>query len=371
MRVCYFGAYDRSYARNKVLMKGLRENGCEVLECHNAHPLKALRLPLLARKYLSMARHVDVIVVGACGHTYVPLAKLLARATGKPVILDAFVSQYDTVIKDRKQFKDRSWRAKYYYALDKVSASLADIVLLDTEQHVDYFCETFRLPREKFRPILVGADTDLFRPRPPRPRDNAFLVTFIGTFIPLQGVQYVIQAAQLLRDYSWVRFLLVGSGQTFGEARRLAVDLNIPNLSFIGQLPIEQLPQRLAEADVCLGIFGDTEKAQRVIPNKVYQAMAMGKPVITGDTPASRPYLIHRENAMLVPVADPSAIAGAVVDLIEDPSLRERIARNGLQTFQAVATPQTLGAELTAICHELLRASGKANRHKGLNGWRT
>jgi len=357
MTVCYFGAYDRSHARNQVLIKGLRKNGVEVVECHNEHPLKPLRLPLLAAQYVFHARHADIIVVGACGHTYVPLAKTLAKMTGKPVVFDAFVSQYDTVVMDRKDIQEGSWRAKYFYALDKVSTSLADLVLMDTDQHVEYYCQAVGSPKAKFRRILVGADTDLFYPRPPKEQRKGFLVTFIGTFIPLQGVPYIIEAAHYLEQHADIRFELIGSGQTYPEAKRLARDLKVKNLSFVDPLPTEEVPEKLAAADVCLGIFGDTEKTKRVIPSKVYIAMAMGKPVITGDTPAARWLLTHREHAFLVPVADSKALANAVIELMENRQLRERLSHNGRQTFLAVATPEILGGELAILCQELVGRS--------------
>src|SRR6266404_7464794 len=61
LRVCYFGAYDREYVRNVVLINGLRRNGVEVVECHDAHAVKPWRLPRLVAKYARLARHVDAI----------------------------------------------------------------------------------------------------------------------------------------------------------------------------------------------------------------------------------------------------------------------------------------------------------------------
>ena len=353
MTVCYFGAYDRSHARNKVLIHGLRKNGVDVVECHNAHPFKPLRFPLLAARFFLSARHADIIMVGACGHTYVPLAKALGKMTGKPVVFDAFVSQYDTAVMDRKDTMAGSWRAAYLHALDKVSTSLADIVVMDTDEHVEYYCRAVRAPKSKFRRILIGADTDLFSPRPQREQRTGFLVAFVGTFIPLQGVENIIEAAHALKRYENISFQLIGSGQTYPQARKLAHDLKVKNVTFVGPVVPEQVPDRLADADVCLGIFGNTDKARRVIPNKVYEAMAMGKPVITGDTPAARRLFTHRIHAFLVPVADPKAIADAVVELMEDRHLRERLSHNGREIFQTVATPEILGRELASLCHEL------------------
>src|SRR6266853_444996 len=163
MRVCYFGAYDRGYTRNLVLIKGLRKNGVEVIECHDEAAFKPLRLPALFAKYLARARRVDVIIVGACGHGYVPLAKLLAKITGKPLVCDAFLSQYDTAIEDRKDFAADHWRASIYRYLDVVAARLADVVLLDTEDYIDYHCHQYDVPRTKFRAIPIGADDEVFR----------------------------------------------------------------------------------------------------------------------------------------------------------------------------------------------------------------
>ncbi len=362
MTVCYFGAYDQSYSRNKVLIKGLRRNGIDVIECHNAHRLKPLRLPLLAAQYLSKGRTADVVTVGACGHAYVPLAKLLAKMTGKPLVFDAFVSQYDTLVNDRKTVREGSLKAKYYFTLDKVSASLADIVLIDTEQHADYYSRTFGVPKSKFRSIHIGADTDLFYPEQQNKNDGRFYVTFVGTFIPLQGVRYIIQAAQLLAGYPEIRFEFVGSGQTYHEVRRLADELRVKTAFFSGPVAPEEVPDKMAEGDICLGIFGDTEKTKRVIPNKVFEAMALAKPVMTGDTPAARSLLTHRKNAFLVPVADPKAIAEGIVELMKDSELRQRIARNGLETFRAAATPERLGRELAAVCQELVSGPAKERR---------
>src|SRR5438445_13086024 len=116
---------------------------------------------------------------------------------------------------------------------------------------------------------LIGALTEFFFPRPQKEQLQRFLVTFVGTFIPLQGVPYIIEAAHYLEQYADIKFELIGSGQTYREAQRIAHDFKVKNLSFTGPVSTERVPEKLAEADVCLGIFGDTEKAQRVTPNKV------------------------------------------------------------------------------------------------------
>src|SRR2546428_6641462 len=128
---------------------------------------------------------------------------------------------------DRKDTKEGSWRAKYFYAIDKVASSLADIILMDTDQHVEYYCQAVGLPKAKFRRILIGADTGLFYPRLQKEQRKGFLVTFVGTFIPLQGVPYIIEPAHYLGHYTDIRFELIGSGNKYQDAQRLAHALKL------------------------------------------------------------------------------------------------------------------------------------------------
>src|SRR2546428_13688798 len=149
---------------------------------------------------------------------------------------------------DRKDTKEGSWRAKYFYAIDKVASSLADIILMDTDQHVEYYCQAVGAPKAKFRRILIGADTDLFFPRPQKEQRKRFLVTFVGTFIPLQGVPYIIKAAHYLEQYADIKFELIGSGQTYREAQRLARDFKGNNLACNGPVSTQRGPEQVAEA---------------------------------------------------------------------------------------------------------------------------
>ena len=356
MRVCYFGGYGREHPRNAVNIKGLRKAGVEVVECHTLHPVKALRYPLLMQRYLGVANDIDVLMVGGQGHAYVPLARLLATATGKPLVFDAFISKYDTLVCDREIVARSSLKAKGLHWLDSVACTLSDIVFLDTAAHVDYFCEEFGLDRSRFRVVPLGADEDLFYPRPHISTRGIFTAVFVGTFIPLQGIKYIVQAASFLQQQDrTVRFLLVGNGQTYKEAVALADSLGVDNVEFRGYVQSSKVPELVAEADICLGIFGDTDKAQRVIPHKVCEGLAMKKAVITADTPAIRCLLAHGESAFLCPPADPEGLAEAIRCLRDNGELRQHIATKGFEMFKRKASAEVIGTRLREICEELLQ----------------
>ncbi|OGM98968.1 MAG: hypothetical protein A2915_03330 [Candidatus Yanofskybacteria bacterium RIFCSPLOWO2_01_FULL_41_34] len=341
MRILYFGVYNPDYSRNRVLIKGLKQNGTEIVECREEIKsfFKYLKLIL---KYLKLRRKFDVMIVGFPGQEVMFLARLL---TFKPIVFDAFTSHYGGYILDRQYFNKTSWRAKYYRWIDKFSCRLADLVLLDTNAHVNFFVEEFGLPPDKFKRIFVGADEDVFYPRESAKKEDKFLVHFHGYYIPLQGVEYIIRAAKLLEKEN-IMFNLIGRGQTYEKNRKLAADLDVKNINFIDKMSYFDLTEHVAMADICLGIFGDSPKTDLVIPNKVYEAIAMGKPVITADTPAARELLSDGENVLFCRKADPEDLAEKI-RFLKNSSDRSRIIGEGAKTlFNEKLASSILAGEL-------------------------
>ena len=86
-----------------------------------------------------------------------------------------------------------------------------------------------------------------------------------------------------------------------------------------------------------------------MIPNKVFQALACARPVVTADTPAARELLTDGADAMLVPAGDPHALAEAVRRVAADDALAQRVARAGRETFEARASEDVLGARWRSL----------------------
>ena len=344
MKVCYFGSYSQS-PRNRIIMKGLKQNSIEVVECRDTSNI-FLRYPKLMKKYFGL-RDLDAIIIGEPGQTSVLLARILINKTEKPLIFDAYLSLYEMMVYDRKLVKENSFKAKYFYYLDKIPCKLADVVLLDTNEHINYFNEEFGINKDKFRRVFIGADTDIFYPRQIEKENNdQFTVLFHGSFIPLQGIQYIIKAAKILEKYTDINFEIIGKGQTFNEMIKLSKSLNSQNITFMGSIKYEEIPNYIARADIGLGIFGDTDKAKRVIPNKAYEIIAMKKPLITGDSPAARELFVNGKNAILCKMADPESIAESILCLKEDDNLRRKIAKNGYNLFREKASPNVIGQDV-------------------------
>lgn len=350
MNICYFGSYNPSYARNRVLLKGLKQNNIEVSEVSERASLKYPKLFLKSLEF----RRQDCTIVGFPGQE---VMFWLGRFLKRPIIFDAFTSHYGGYILDRRYFDGKSLRAKCYRYLDKKSCDLADVVLLDTQAHIDFFVREFGLPPSKFKRVFVGTDPDIFFPAGKEGQPNRnFTVHFHGNYIPLQGVEYIIRAADLLKNENTV-FNLIGRGQTYKSVRERADMLRLQNINFLEPVAYEKLPGFINQADICLGVFGNTTKTDLVIPNKVYEAIACQKAVITADTPAIKELFTDRENILLVRKADPRDLAEKILFLKNNTERKQRIAAGAYLLFREQLTPKKLGIELIKVINEVIALS--------------
>ncbi len=177
---------------------------------------------------------------------------------------------------------------------------------------------------------------------------------FYGKFIPLQGIPYIVEAAKILEDNSEIEFEIIGSGQLSESIRDMAQKLNIKNARFIDWINYRKLPDHIQKADVCLGIFGTTHKAQRGIPIKVYESLAMKKPVITGNSPAAREVFTHKVNSILCDMGDPKAIAESILLLKNDKKLRENIAEAGFNLYQDLFSSKQIARKFELALNRIL-----------------
>jgi glycosyltransferase involved in cell wall biosynthesis len=178
---------------------------------------------------------------------------------------------------------------------------------------------------------------------------------YFGTYIPNHGVQHIIEAARLLRDESHLEFELVGDGPEREPAQKLAASYGLANITFIAWLDQPALVARAAHADLILGAFGSTPQSVMTVQNKIYAALAMAKPVITGDSPAVQQALIHGEHIYLCERENPQALAEAICNLQSDTALRARLATSGRQLFTAQFDLLHLGQRFARHLEELAR----------------
>ena len=350
MKALYFGTYDRTSPRNTQVVSCLRRAGVTVVERHREvwgrhnWSVGLGQLARMARAEGALARRqkddADVVVVGYPGHFDMLAARRTAR--GRAVVFNPLVSLHDTLVGDRARFRPRSAAAGILRAVDNGAFRGADLVVADTEAHAAFFRKAFGLPEDRVAVALVGADEPLFRPgwHPPEP----FHALFVGKLIPLHGLETILAAAALVPE---IPFRVAGDGQLAG-----LLDRRPANVEHVPWIPYPELPEAYRAAGCALGIFGTGDKAARVIPNKVFQALACARTVITADTPAARELLTDGVDALLVPAGDPRLLADAVRTVAADDALAQRIALAGRKTFEARASEDVLGANWRSLLEQ-------------------
>lgn len=352
--VCFFGSYTQDYSRSNIIRDGLQKNGVSVIECHSSIKSALKRYPTLFKKYWHIKNRVDLIYVAFFGHLDMPLAWFLGKLTGKKVVFDMFYSMYDTYVFDRKSTTPGSLLAKSYAFIDKVAASLADMVITDTQAHANYFIKTFKLNPKKFRRLFVGGDDTIFKSTK-KPKTRTITVEFHGYFTRLHGAEFFVEAAKLLENESYIKFLLIGVTSNYFLPIERYHKLKPKNMTYIPELTPIQLSKTIAEADITIGHIGITEKARSVITNKIFHALACKTAVIAGDCSASRELLQDHETALFVQMGDPEDLAKKIKLLAKDTNLRKKLIENGFSLFSDKLTNQKLGLELLRQFQSLMK----------------
>lgn len=347
LRLLRVGHHDPSYSRNLLTAAALRHLGID-LDDVALHADWRKRVPELVRVLHAKSAHADGFLVGFSAHTNVPFVRAFAR--GRPVICDPLISLWEAAVEDRKTAipgSPRAWRA---WISDLAAFRASDVVVFDTATHADWAAQRFRLQPGRVMWIPVGSPLGL-RDRAVGGRTNGVpTLLFYGSYVPLQGADVIVRAARILeqKGYSF-ELLMIGGGQTFSATRGLAEAVKLESVNFLPRTDYGCLADLIATASICLGIFGTTPKSFRVIPNKVYDALAAGKATVTADTPAARELLTHGETALLVPPGDPVGLADAIRMLLDDPKKAARLGARGRRLFEERCSVEVLANDWSHV----------------------
>ena len=384
LTVCYFGTYRADYSRNRIMIEGLRSAGVRVVECHAplwrgiedrvqtasggwARPGFVARI---LRAYWDLLRRhrtvgdYDVMVLGYPGQADALLARGLSRLRRKPLAMDVFMSIY-LIAKERGLVDRHPVTGRLLRFVERHALALPDLLIQDTEEYVAWLRQTYGVAAERFALVPTGADTRVFKPIAPdgQPRDD-FRVLYYGTFIPNHGVDWIVEAARLLGHESRLRFELLGDGPEKSRAVEFVRRHQLSNVTFEAWVDKGELPKRIARADVCLGAFGTTPQSMMTIQNKIYECMAMRRPVLSGESPTMRRTFVHGEQVYLCKRADGQALADAIMDLRRQPELRDRIAAGGHAYVQQHATVERIGELFKRHLTELVERHTARSRNR-------
>ncbi len=354
-KIVYIATRESSYSRVAIVRDGLRAHFevDEILSDRKRYPLRlaVIALHLLVAWITGRLRRADAVVVGFFAQPIFPLVRWCYRG---PIIADAYFSIYDTMVFDKGKTRPGSWLARLCFWLDCTMLRRSQLCFTDTLQHVQYLKSAFDAPAAQVSRLWISAQQQRLPSVAADPQPGApFQVLFWGGFIPLQGVETIVRAAARLRNDN-VRFTLIGAGQTFEKCTRLQSKLGADNLSFDGWKSLEEIQAAAAKSHLALGIFGTTDKAARVIPNKAFEALAMGLPLITRHSPAVDELLRDHHDVMLVEAGNPQQLAEKILWAREHYEEVRQIAQRGHETFQQRAAPRVVAESVHQAVKQLL-----------------
>ena len=374
-KICHFGTFstEQLYSHNALVAQSLTKAGWEVIDCRPASRVNSGSsraksfsgifsflgsvFSLLKQwvelffKHSKVPRY-DLMVVGYPSHADMFLAYVLCKWRRCPLVMDSFYGLYNTVVEDRKLISAGNPLSKIMYAWEYVVLHLADYVLIDTEAQADMLKERYRLADNRFFSVPVGIDEELWTASPVPVNEGVLRVALWATFIPLHGMNTVVEAAHLLEVAGEkIEIEVWGDGQTADAFAELKAKLEPQNLSWNRSIyPLEEIADFARGAHCCIGILGGSDKALNVVPYKVTQALALGRAVVTVASDEIKKILIHEEEALLIPPDDATALAEALTRLAHDHALCESLGAGGRLAYEKHLSNEVMQRVLANTC---------------------
>jgi glycosyltransferase involved in cell wall biosynthesis len=211
--------------------------------------------------------------------------------------------------------------------------------------------------------VLVpnGADMSMFQPasggvafRRQHGLENRFVAMYAGAHGISNDLDIVLEAADLLRGEDRIVFILLGDGKEKPALMKLAAQMNLHNVRFLPPVPKTEMPGALAAADLCIAILKPIPLYATVYPNKVFDYMAAGRPVLLAIDGVIRQVVEKADAGVYVPPGDASALAAHLQTLAADPDLCHRLGANGRRYLEANFDRSILADQFARVVEETL-----------------
>lgn len=256
-------------------------------------------------------KYFDIIFIGFLPQLILPF--LYNKKNKKQIIvIDFFISLYDTLVNDRKKVKQNSIISKILKKIDEKTLEKADKIIVDTKESAKYYEKEFNAPSSKVKVLYIKANDEIYSPyvKPiEKESEKDFVVLYFGTILPLQGIDIILKSAELLKKHTNIKFIIIGNIQP---------NKKYTNIKFLPFMQENLLARYIKMADLCLvGHFNnEIEKAKRTIPCKAYICKAMNKKMILGKNKANLEiFNDNAQNIYYVEMGEPNKLAEMIYNI--------------------------------------------------------
>ena len=212
--------------------------------------------------------------------------------------------------------------------------------------------------------IQWGVDLTQFNPQVDRLKirriytlSDSPLILSSRAFTPNYNIDTIIHCIpEVLRELPTAKFMFIyGFGDKETEMRRLVDDSGVSDsVIFVGHVDYEEMPFYCAAADICVSVPSSDSS-----PRSVYEAMACGVPPILSNLPWTKDFITPEQNALLVPERDHQALASAILRLLSDRELRQRIIEVNLKLVDERLNYHKHMAQMESIYQSLCQTNGR------------
>ena len=230
--------------------------------------------------------------------------------------------------------------------LEALAYRRADAIVSVTDSFVPHIVERCQHNggAAKITVIKNGANLDLFKAPTVATAEDAkrqlglegrFVAAYVGTHGMAHGLDTVLDAAALLRHDSRIVFLLVGDGAEQQRLDRRRADMKLDNVVMRGQMPKDAMPGIWAATDASLILLRRDDTFKKVLPSKMFEAMAMHRPIILGVEGEAQTLLAEAGAGIAITPQSAEELAAAVSKLAADPALATRFGNAGAAHVRA------------------------------------
>lgn len=369
IKVLVYGNIFRDY-RSQVLVKILIDSGYHFsLICPDFYLRKSRSffnffylIELLIKVYF-----VDVIYLSPMNTRFIKSALWAVKTFRKKLIVEMYISIYDTFVKDQKilkgkQIKAGSRQAKSMLHKDVLALTQSDFIVHTASHELTYWEKllNIEIPKEKVF-IAPNFNVSQLTHRRKFQQDGNLKICWWGTFIPLHGLENILQAMKILQKKQ-VQFTCSLFGINNDQFTKYAEKIKLEQLEDCVALRKDlsfadnSLPKYLIDnCDLALGIFGNTDKAYNAVPNKLIEALSMGIPTLTMNSPALKEFF-EPETDLWTCAPSPESIAESIVAIANGtayPVDWKQTRQKVLDTFSVTRYQEVVGQVLEKASQDL------------------
>ena len=325
MKICYINLTKEIPSRDAVYLRGLKENGAEVVEIMNSSP-GLIKFWRIFKRHRIIRKNYDIALVGYTAHILVPFVRLISN---KKIVFNALGSLYEGKIISRAQASPRSFKALYWWLIDFLAFHAASLSLVESNAQKEFLQNKFLLNKRKLLRAWTGADDNIFFHDAAIPKLPIFTVLFRGGFLPEAGMEYAVEAAKTLKNEN-IKFRIIGSGPTEIKIKELLGKYNLENVEWIKEkLSPADLRNKMLECHLSLGQLSIHDRLQRTVPHKAFETLAVGLPYLTARNPGIMELLKENETCFFCNPADSNDLAKKIIWARENQETIKKIAENG------------------------------------------